>query len=491
MIIYKKNNKNILINKKGINALQESVSKIVYHFTSVGSCLKIVKNNTIFLQSSMAGDADNMGSKELFYLSTTRQRNVNFGYSYKFKDGGARIELDGDKFNNNFRGKPIDYWGDSMGKQSYYRKGNSDFSSKQHHIDAESEDRIFSRNQAIYNASDYIRRIDIICDNKNDLQTDYVIHILYNAGRNFYNKIFVYDNINDFNKQSENTINSELLHSERAMELLYHTPTDSITKKNYNDEIVQILQVIFAGEVDVKNYDMEAAKILKKYGLEKYITKKLFSDLRNGYYSFQNLVSILKDKLYTFSRHPNEEGSKILKIFTDYLYNHNIKTYRELIKYKSQFSVVSDYDVDRMIDSNKIIRFLTYENHSFSKILIPNPDSTSFWLIIDDREYFLNKIYYSNSLKHGSKDDESFYKYLQHIIKNDISVSKMLNILNKVITDKEELREILDFGEFKYEDLDVYRAMGYRLPQYANERNFYGSKNYYNNMNKIKMMYSK
>lgn len=126
-------NKKIYIKEKQENILKESLTNIVYHFTSLPNALSIVKNNAIFLQTPLGSDSENMKTKQLFFLSTTRQKNSEFGYSQKFKGVGARLTLDGDLLNQNFKSKPINYWGDgTMGKHAYY-KSNSNFSSKQHH----------------------------------------------------------------------------------------------------------------------------------------------------------------------------------------------------------------------------------------------------------------------------------------------------------------------------------------------------------------------
>lgn len=121
------------------------LTDIVYHYTSLKNAYKITSTDTMHLQSALGGSADNMNRKELYYLSTTREKNSNFGYAYKFKNSGVRIEFDEQKLSQRFKGQAIDYWGDSMGKQSYYDGSRGDdFETKQRHTSSEAEDRLFS-----------------------------------------------------------------------------------------------------------------------------------------------------------------------------------------------------------------------------------------------------------------------------------------------------------------------------------------------------------
>lgn len=80
--------------------LKEIASAKIYHFTSITNALKIAEEDTIYLQSSLAGTSDVSDShNRLFYLSTTRTKYQSFGYSRQFSDNSVRIELDGDKLN--------------------------------------------------------------------------------------------------------------------------------------------------------------------------------------------------------------------------------------------------------------------------------------------------------------------------------------------------------------------------------------------------------
>lgn len=97
--------------KRFQNLLTESLSRLVYHFCSLDAGLHICRDNEIKLSATFAKQSEKAKRKDNdYYLSLTRQRNSQFGYSRKFSEVGVRIELDGEKLNNNFRGEHVNYW---------------------------------------------------------------------------------------------------------------------------------------------------------------------------------------------------------------------------------------------------------------------------------------------------------------------------------------------------------------------------------------------
>lgn len=463
--------KKIIIPESKLALLSEALSDEVFHYTSLNTGLKIANTDTIYLQSALGGSADNTNRKELYYLSLTRQRNVNFGYSYKFKTAGVRIEFDGRKLSQRFKGKAIDYWGSSMGKMSYYN-GNrdTDLDSKAHHTSNESEDRMFSNEPTLYDAHKYIKRIDVIFNPQDKNQYQYVYHMLMSKLNRW---IFVYDNEN--------------------YSRYYDTkPNDKADRKTYANVLAKILKFMFAGEVSEKDSGREAANLLKQYGLEKYLNGQLISNINSGYYGgMRGIMDEISNEISGLSRQPNEESQKVVKLLTDYFRKHGLKSYRDALKYKTELGTVSDYDSDQLTDKEKQIQFLTYKGRDFNEIIIPNPNKTSFWDIIPDRERFINNLYGMAEGKHKSKDDNHFYYYLQHLAKNNISVSQMLDIVNKLGIGDEEKRELFNFGSFQYENLKFFQAASYRLPQFVNSQDFYHGKDSINNKNQIRKYYLK
>lgn len=92
-------------------------------------------------------------------------------------------------------------------------------------------------------------------------------------------------------------------------------------------------------------------------------------------------------------------------------------------------------------------------NYNGGKTVILNPNATSFGVIVDKnvRRFFIEDIV--NAIRsHKSKDDESFKKYLKHLTMNNISVSEMMNILNKLDVDDYVIPQLIN-GNFEYRNL--------------------------------------
>ena len=184
-----------------MDLLKEGMSSVLYHFTSLDGGYGICKNDRIYLQSAYAKDADNYDKKRKYYLSCTRMRNSQFGYSKKFSQDGVRIELDGDALATKFKGRQVNYWGggtftdkykymsnvekdreaDDLNKSYQYplrrfKKDNPNASEDeinnfiahnfnndaQHHVSNESEDRVFSYEPLITDAHKYIKSVDVL-----------------------------------------------------------------------------------------------------------------------------------------------------------------------------------------------------------------------------------------------------------------------------------------------------------------------------------------
>lgn len=125
---------------KVTDILVEKVSDVVYHFTSYGNAIKILKHNTIGLSPFLAKDVESkvINTKKLFYLSTARSKLGNYGQNnYSM----IAFVLDGRKLSQRYSAKAIDYWG--VPKSS------------------EMEDRILSDRPYIKDASQYIKSVDV------------------------------------------------------------------------------------------------------------------------------------------------------------------------------------------------------------------------------------------------------------------------------------------------------------------------------------------
>jgi len=288
--------------------LSEGISDIVYHFTSLKSCLNILKKNEIYLTMS-SNSSDAYDNKRLFYLSTQRSRSKELGYAGHM-GSCVRIQIDGQKIMNNLTGKPIDYWGVNMGKQSYYNPNNDSTygkgltRSRQTHHNFEMEDRIVSYEPSIPDFSKYILRLDIYVDPRTDRLENTKIQkyiddinkrvnselqeaaLLYTLGSGRLRiNTNVYNSLRDFNYMTENTINDQ-------MKELYNKSFEGGDTKEYDDTEAYKTSQIFMGETKKINVlrelfnvltlgeiyrtedkDKIIATTLKKYNLSKYINK--------------------------------------------------------------------------------------------------------------------------------------------------------------------------------------------------------------------------
>ena len=335
--------------------LNEGISDTTYHFTSLYSCADILKNNSFNLTMS-SNRSDAYDNKRLFYLSTQRGRSKDIGYANHLSSC-VRIQLDGNALRTKYAGKPIDYWGASMGKQIYYNddiSGKGMTSTKQHHPNFEMEDRIFSYEPTIANASKYIGRIDVYiktdtndteCLN-NEKETAIIIWVLSKRKKI---PVYIYNNLKDFNFMTDNTINDEI-------EQLYRDDFHATTERTYSDQplyradkgishrnkyiiiLLHLLNVLSDGEIFRKDNRAYAliSNTLQKFGLEQY-KADVIKYLKSAYYcSFDESCELLAHtsnvpirKLNT--ERPYEDSNRIMRLGAWILKNKGVSNFDRLI----------------------------------------------------------------------------------------------------------------------------------------------------------------
>ena len=146
--------------------LFESLSSILYHSTSIKSVLEMLSSNRFRLTPDFGTDSEIglRSSDKIYYMSFSRSR-INDYRSYN--GGSCLLVLDGDKLNQRYSGKSVDYWGSSFDTD-------------------EMEDRLFSKDAHIENADNYIREIHCLPrlayedDKKRDLSWIRKIYIMAN-----------------------------------------------------------------------------------------------------------------------------------------------------------------------------------------------------------------------------------------------------------------------------------------------------------------------
>ena len=238
-------------NKPNIN---ESVTDIVYHFTD--GYRGIINQNCFYFRANDTFDGRHPEGFD-FCLSVTRCKNDKEGYSLKYStqmetDGHitsyARFTLDGRllNMNPNLKGQPFNFFysrnlngTDSPSPKQHYHNFLADPEASQHDnyptygygiydydfdpdtgemksMDSEpdktpeaaafrvqNEDRIFSRIQRLDNANKYVKRIDIFVGTEN--QANIIQQLRRTPNIQLYkDRIFIYRDNNEFNKQSNN-----------------------------------------------------------------------------------------------------------------------------------------------------------------------------------------------------------------------------------------------------------------------------------------------
>jgi hypothetical protein len=115
--------------------LTERISSIVYHYTNIAAARKILRSGEFELSSAMGSvEQQYMPPGQYYFLSTTRTRTG--GYHQVTGSAGALFVLDGDWFNQRYRGHAVDYWLNRNPQVAHHRRH-------------EAEDRIFSREPII------------------------------------------------------------------------------------------------------------------------------------------------------------------------------------------------------------------------------------------------------------------------------------------------------------------------------------------------------
>lgn len=459
--------------------LQERLSGIVYHFMSLNAAYKMLYDNTFYLQSEYGGTgADRFNSKSPFYMSLTRQRDGRLGYSHTRK---VRITFDGDMLNQRFKGKAIDYWSSGMGKQYYMSSPHVDYRGNkkydQFQTRTENEDRLFSKEPVINDINQYIKRVDVLINADNEDECLYAYKIL----RNFNvaaQKIFIYGDKKSFNSLKGKTINNFI--NDKGSDYFEKSVTQN-TYRNSNQQLAstigKILMFILMtdDEIPKDKYKEEGAKLLRHYHLE-----KLIKPILNSMNFRWTTINDLEPSQDILALHNEAEDKEIYaltaRMLRDYLQYHGYKNTDEARKaFEKRWQ--DKRNSYKKIDYEKEVPFMIwYDNHGNSGKIITNPND-SFANVIDNlwrydvKYYFIDDI--MNAIRsHNSKNDEYFKKYLQHLLKKNLSFMEMIKILKKMDIDWDYVKENILGGDVKIENLKYSDTWNYSVDNYDDRENY-------------------
>lgn len=439
------------------NILNERISPIVYHYCGYASCYGICENNQFVLSHIMRGTADGNINKTRHYLSLTRVKTHKVGFS-QHRD--VRITLDGEKLNSRYKGGPVDYWGASMGKQWYMKDGAERGHFDTHQSRTENEDRVFSKDPVIPNAKEYILRIDVLLTpERNGSYNEYQVQMVQNILKTgFANLVYVYGDENSFDAQNDNIINEQV-----AAMTANSDYTDKVYSGTIKGALLDLLNIMFSYEYDRNQMWTPCYRKLREYGISRYIIqqygpemlKNIELELPRKTWNIDDMTANVQNMVDTLRNYDKTLYIRSFRMLNDYLDERGIFDLYDLKAYK-QGLFDKNYRGGSGLDWNKEVNVLAlvdlnYDpeyNYLSGAILIPNPDTTSIWKVIpQERRYFVEDVvkYYPN---HNSRSDEYFKKYLQHIARQETSVTAFMDFLSKLQVSDEAKQEILMYKKF-------------------------------------------
>lgn len=119
-----------------LEVLQESLSRVVYHYTSTAKAVLILQQGVFKLTSSLGSQHEHALSMRgyPYFFSTTR--TVQGGYHQRVPSSGVLFQLSGDYYNQRYPSRSVDYYQD---RDDHTRIGRPH----------EAEDRLFSRRNTL------------------------------------------------------------------------------------------------------------------------------------------------------------------------------------------------------------------------------------------------------------------------------------------------------------------------------------------------------
>ena len=470
--------------------MKEALSSKVYHFTSIKSAFNILKTNEMFCQSSLATSADDYSDKYKFYVSFTRVKSPKEGFGYNsYKSSSfARIEFDGDKLNNNFSGRPVDYWNcDSLTNKRKYMKdvtnqkaykyvpydGNDNVDAKdmngvykydfkypredsplyasfdgkiykkeqiipddiQHHVFNEIEDRIQTNKPIIENINKYITRVDILIDRDSENKDD----IVYARNLSFSKWVFVYDNMKDFIMQSENTVNKEIQDDDSIESRIDLRNTLSTIGQSYCIELLSsYLMLLTINERDTNKKFKLVSNILEDGNLGKYkrdVIKKI-SSYRWGV-NIEDCINSLKVSAQNISKNPTRQGQEVLHFMTSSMRKLGYKSFIDMYRKIKEGNSKKESKID-----TESRRTFTILKTSYYKFDITDEKNVDFWYILDMKERLSDRYYFFENIidemvRNGLIDkvrggEYTFTKYCKNLAHKNITLGDIDSIFGKI-----------------------------------------------------------
>jgi len=331
--------------------INEALTSKMFHFTSVHKLVNILKENAFFTTPVIGTGADsnvNDGKFYYFAMQTSRHGEVAFAGSVA-RTGKVCINIDGQKLNQNFKSKRVDYW-----QTSRNPKDHKPHNYMQHltRFD-ELEERIITNKSEIPNAKKYIEEIHVLINGE---MPDYIARSMVELKKHIKGvNIYFYKDEKYFNNQAKwaAILNFDDIDFEKDID------KDRIPHVEYRIPLKRVMSLMVMGDDELKDKLfkwLEKSKEVEKTladrnrqfkgtnseltieNLYKLIDKKSKEDYTryleyNGLY-LDDYINVTSADIHNSKSSTNSIARYVIHELTKDMDKHNVKNIKDYILYK-------------------------------------------------------------------------------------------------------------------------------------------------------------
>lgn len=390
--------------------LNESVSDVVFHYTSPRSLLNILKTNKIYLTPSYGIEADRrLNYNKLFSLSLTTARNPATGYHSSGKNlenakGRIRLEMNGRELNYNYKSKHVDYW--QYPRTKDYTKNGGSYD--------EMEERIISDKNEMYPASRYIKTIEIFIYEeqikvyhkiKQMADSLNIPCYFYNNGKDF--SFSIKKNSVELPEYEDESDKEEYVHDEMSSGYVYKIAAIA----SYKDESVKnkIIETAKENKLDtdevnnsieenIKNFEYYYLRSKDKYSLAE-LTETIGNAIKMGRNSSNRFIrSVIKIIGYDIKK----RSAKSIRDYIEYKAYIGIKTQKIYNKELFDFTMkkIDAIYNDNLTAINEYSFYLATGDYHYGGVttVVPKFKYEMDNLLLEIKRYYKNKILSNNDM---------------------------------------------------------------------------------------------
>ncbi len=407
----------IIKNVRELNAINEGITDIVYHFTDTSELNNILKNNKFTTEAAFGTDSDYYFNKNYpYFFSTTRAKRT--GYIV----GSVKLKLDGRKLGQKYKSTPLEYW------------STKTFSAR--HKKPEHEDRILTNSDEIPNALSYILAIHV---NKINILENILNNILKITKENNI-PIYFYEDRDDF-------LDEKIKNSTEPIPI---PNIEEYPKRKISEHYFKLAALAaYKNENNHKkiiNF-LDNENLIDKFN--NFLTNNFEYDLENSVkweYNFQDMMNVLKGYVHNSRMSGDSFLNLIVKLIADEMRKLKVKNLGDYVKEKYWIGKKKQEYFNKIIFDNasKRIDLALKEEIEYQK-------QKSRYVEIDG-EYFNNFVEAPEILN-------ILYKavlILKYYLKNNI-ITNNDKFKLKYKLDKSNIREhIIESGVFdKFYDINI------------------------------------